>query len=540
MNVITNLIFLAVGFVGAAALVWYFLIEKMRAAAEQVRLQGEGEISVLNERLSGKETALAASLEQQKQLSEKLEKCRAQILDFSSRMGAFATAVESEKSSHAATQNRHDLLEKEVRELRAGKEELEKNKSHLETKLAEELKAADEKLVLLQQAKTNLTEAFDSLSSQALKSNNQSFLDLAKTTLETYQQGAITDLQQRQKQIEALVQPVQASLGEFNTTLKQLETARIGAYEGLVQQLRGLGATQEILRAEAGNLVKALGSPRVRGRWGEIQLRRVVEIAGMLNHCDFYEQKSAATEEGMLRPDLVVRLPGGKSIVVDAKAPLTAYLEAIEAVDESRRTAKLKEHARQIRDHMKQLGQKSYWQQFQPAPEFVFLFLPGESFFSAALEHDPALIEQGVEERVILATPTTLIALLKAVGYGWRQELLAENAKQISDLGHEIYKRLGDMAGHFVEVGSRLSSAVVSYNKAVGSLESRVLVSARRFLELGVGGGDGPIEQNVPVDVVPRQIQAPEMILSSDGRSPVTDGTALATMPPSLGFEAQN
>jgi len=319
------------------------------------------------------------------------------------------------------------------------------------------------------------------------------------------------DLEKRQQAVEQIVRPVRESLDKFDTKIQDMEKARVGAYEGLKQQVTSLQVSEEQLRKEAANLVKALGTPRVRGRWGEIQLRRVVELAGMLDHCDFHEQASVTTEDGRLRPDLVVHLPGGKHIVVDAKAPLAGYLEALEASTDEIRDARMDDHARHIREHLTALSRKAYWDQFQPAPEFVVLFLPGETFFSAALERDPSLLEQGVEQRVILATPTTLITLLKAVSYGWRQETLADHAREISDLGKELYKRLADMTGHFEDLGARLGKAVESYNKAIGSLETRVLVSARRFHELKSTGIETELASLAPVESVPRRIQAAEL-----------------------------
>jgi DNA recombination protein RmuC len=250
----------------------------------------------------------------------------------------------------------------------------------------------------------------------------------------------------------------------------------------------------------------------VRGRWGEIQLKRVVEMAGMVDHCDFFEQQSVDTEDGRLRPDMVVRLPGSRNIVVDAKAPLSAYLEAIDAPDEETRKAKLQQHAQQIRTHLTMLGRKSYFEQFSPCPEFVVLFLPGEAFFCAALMQDPALIEFGVDQNVIIATPTTLIALLRAVAYGWRQEALAQNAKEISDLGKELYDRCSKMGEHMANLGKNLSNASEAYNRAVGSLESRVLVTARKFADLGAVSADGQIDELPPIEVTPRLLQAPELM----------------------------
>ncbi len=382
--------------------------------------------------------------------------------------------------------------------------------ARLATTLEQERRNAAEKLELLQQAREQLRQQFEAMAATALQQNNRSFLDLAQTKLADFQHQAKNDLSERQKAIETIVKPVTDCLKQMDEQVRHLEKERANAYGSLTAQVASLLETQKALQSETGNLVKALREPQARGRWGEIQLRRVVELAGMLDHCDFGEQVTATNEQRRFRPDLVVKLPGEKNIVIDSKAPLTANLAALEASDEATRAARLADHARQIRQHIDSLGEKAYWAQFQPTPEFVVLFLPGEVFFRAALDGDPELIDYGVAQKVIVASPTTLIALLKAVAYGWNQKNLAGGARKIGEAGKILYDRLCTMTSHFVDIGRKLGGAVESYNKAVGSMERSVFPIARKFADLDKSLDAGQLAEPPQLERSPRQLEAPD------------------------------
>ena len=386
---------------------------------------------------------------------------------------------------------------------------LREDNARLLADLEGERRAAQERTESFKRVTEELAEKFKALSRDALKDNNQEFLNLARANLEKFQVSAKGELDQRQQAIDQLVKPLKDSLEKVDGKIGELEKARAGAYAELREQVKSLATQQLELRNETGNLVKALRTPHIRGRWGEIQLRRVVELAGMLEYCDFTEQETVATEDGRIRPDVIVRLPGNRTIVVDAKVPFEAFYESVTTSDEVIRVERLKEHARLVRAHIGALSRKSYWETVQPTPEFVLLFLPGENFYSAALEQDPKLIEDGINQRVIIATPTTLIALLKAISYGWQQEQRAANADEVGKLGKELYDRMRTFVSYFADIGRNLDRALESYNKGVGSLEARVLVTARKFKERGAIAGE-EIEMIEPVDKSARTLSLDE------------------------------
>jgi DNA recombination protein RmuC len=367
-----------------------------------------------------------------------------------------------------------------------------------------------ERLKAYEEAEATLRDAFRALSAEALKTNNQAFLDLAETRLHDAQTEAAADIEARKKAIETLLTPLAKTLDQVDREIKESERRRLRDGAQLVQQIASLDTVGKELRGETARLVDALKRPGVRGRWGELQLKRVVELAGMIEYCDFEEQHTLSVDERRMRPDVIVRLPGDRRVVVDAKAPLDAYLRALEAPDEAARQALLADHARQVRNHLVQLSAKGYAVHVQPSPDFVVMFLPGEMFFSAALEQDPSLIEYGVEQRVIPASPTTLIALLRAVAYGWQQEAVARDAQQIAELGRKLYDAVGALGGHFEKLGTRLRGAVDAYNDAIGSLEGNVLVKARKFKDFQAATGED-VEALPPIDKVPRMLQAAEL-----------------------------
>jgi DNA recombination protein RmuC len=436
------------------------------------------------------------------------------LAEAEARTAAAETKAAAAEATSTELRKQHDEIRQrtddELQRLRAELSSEREAKVRAETEKHELGQRLEDEKRLLAAAEEKLKDSFKALAGTTLENSNRAFLSLAKETFDKVLAEARGDFGKRQEAITGLVKPLAESLKSFDEHVRILETTRQKAYTSLEANLKGLSESQEKLQRETANLVTALKTPQIRGRWGEMTLKRVVELAGMSEHCDFTEQLSVATEQGRIRPDLIVHLPAGREIVVDAKVSLAAYLDALSADSEQGRKEALTRHAAQIRSHMAALAGRSYWEQFDKAPEFVIMFIPGESFFAAAADSDHELIEDGMKKRVILGTPTTLIALLHAVAYGWKQEQIAKNAQIISELGKQLYERMRTLADHISDIGSGLERASGAYNSAVGSLETRVLPAARRFKELGAGLGD-EITIIEPVDIQPRQLILPEL-----------------------------
>ncbi len=373
----------------------------------------------------------------------------------------------------------------------------------LESELAAERRRAEERTAAFEEYRKQMGDSFSTLAGQALRHNSEEFLRLANEHLKGVQVQASAELTQKEKAIEGLVKPIRETLEKTEAQIRAMEQAREAAFGSLSQHLKLMAEGQQRLQSETHNLVRALSRPTVRGQWGEMTLKRLAELAGMVEHCDFQEQTHRATEDGAMRPDMIVRLPDARELVVDAKTPLDAYLAAADAPDDRTREQHLKTHARKVRERMRELSSKAYWTQFKESPDFVILFIPGDQFLSAALEHDPALLEDALSNRVILATPSSLVALLRAVAYGWRQQAVAENAEKIRELGEELYKRLAVFTEHLARLGKTLGTSVDHYNKAVGSLERNVMPGARRFSELGIQARK-QMEEPTPLEQAPR------------------------------------
>lgn len=403
-----------------------------------------------------------------------------------------------------------ELLERENKRLYEERDLLQKKMEETESQLAtlkiedaKKLAQYEEKIKALEEAENKLAEKFKAISYETLKKNNEAFFELASKNFEKIQLQSQTDHEKKELAFRKLFDPLKDSLKKLDDELKHVEKSRKGDHELMKEQVRAMAEAEKELRKETANLVSALRKPDVRGMWGEMQLKRVVEIAGMLNYCDFYEQQVVKSEETIYRPDLVVRLPGDRSIIIDAKTPFEAFIEANHTDNEDLRKDRLAAHARHMRTHIMQLGKKSYWSKFQPSPEFVVLFLPAEIFLSAALQQDPTLIEVASDQGVIIATPTTLIGLLRAVAFGWKQDQFSKNAQEICQLGRELHKRVHDMTKHMGQLGKSLSSAVNSYNKTLGSMERRVLVSARKFQEYGVAADSIDLKSPELIEQIP-------------------------------------
>ena len=415
----------------------------------------------------------------------------------------------SQQGAAEEMKKQSSVLQEQVRTLQGRVEEEQKLWAAADKEVESQRANTAEQRRLLEEAEKKLKEAFQSLASEALQASNKRFMDLARASFDSLQKEASGDLEQRKVAIGGMVEPLEKAVNELRVEVNKIESARQEAYGSLRTEVQQLATTSKELRQETGSLVSSLKQPQVKGKWGELTLRRAVELAGMSPHCDFLEQQSVDTEEGRLRPDMIVHLPGETQIVIDAKVPLHAFLAAVSARSDVEYREAMTQHASLVRDHINRLSAKEYWKQFEPTPEFVVLFVPGESFFSAALEQDRTLIEDAIEKRVVLASPTTLIALLRAIAYGWKQQLVAENAERIKDLGKELYDRILKFAEHLSDVAKGLERANKAYNNAVSSFDSRLVPSARKFKEMGVGSANVPDID--PIETSPRPtLSAPD------------------------------
>ncbi len=383
---------------------------------------------------------------------------------------------------------------------------LREENAALTTRLEVEQHNNREKLESLKQEREELSNLFAALSSKALQDNNEAFLKLAKQSLQQVQSQAVNELEKKEKAIEHLLDPIKQTLNKTEQQIREIEKERKESYGALHKHLESMAQTQSVLQDETRKLVTALRRPEVRGQWGEMTLKRLAELAGMVEHCDFYEQEQVRTDEGMLRPDMIVRMPDGREIVVDVKTPLDAYISAIEAVDDEQRQLHLKRHTQNVKQRINELADKAYWNQFRNTPDFVVLFIPGDQFLSAALDQEPAILENALARQVILATPTSFVALLRAVGYGWRQEQLAENAEHIRTVGEELYARLQTFTEHLQKLGRSLESGMKHYNSAVGSFDSRVMPSARKFNEMWIAA-DKKLDQPGQIETAVRNVE---------------------------------
>ncbi len=413
-----------------------------------------------------------------------------------------------------AAAERVPRLEEEGAAFRERLQEAENRNAALEAARKAERESHEKRVAELTRMGAELERKFAGLASEALGKNSESFLKLVSERFEKHSESAREDLEKRHTAIETLVKPLGESLSKFEQKVGEIEKARTGAYEKITEQVKSLAEGQTTLRSETSRLVQALRRPETRGRWGEYQLRNVLEMAGMTKHVDFVEQPTIAGDEGRLRPDVIIHVPGGTSIIVDAKTPLDAYLSALDAPDEESRERRLADHARQMREHVRALASREYSKAVTEAPDFVVMFVPGESFFAAAIESDPDLLEKAWRDKVLISTPTTLIALVKMIAFGWQQEKLAENAQEVAALGRDLYDRIGTFGRHMGDLGKSLRQTVERYNKGIGSLESRILPAARKFETLGVTSASSSIPPPEPVELEPREVQAEELIES--------------------------